>query len=72
MYAVDGSEPEHWGERVREPALQVVEALMNGTTPVLQPLNPPGTDQDNIEITSKFVKVDFQDTNEVRYLLIRV
>lgn len=62
MYAMDGSEPEHWGERVREPAMQVVEALLNGSTPVLQSLNPPGTDQDTTEITSKFVRVAFQDT----------
>ncbi|KAK4295066.1 hypothetical protein Pmani_032349 [Petrolisthes manimaculis] len=52
LYGVDGSEPEHWGERVREPALQVVEALLNDSIPALQPLNPPGTDLDNTEITN--------------------
>nr|XP_053651055.1 tRNA dimethylallyltransferase-like isoform X1 [Cherax quadricarinatus] len=39
VYALDGSDPSKWNEKVRDPAQAVVQALVDGTQPALEVAN---------------------------------
>lgn len=50
VYSLDGSDPSQWNERVRDPAVSVVQALLGGKQPQLQAANTPVDTQKLVEI----------------------
>lgn len=41
MYSLDATDPGQWDAKVRGPAEAVVQAMLEGRVPDLQPANPP-------------------------------
>ncbi|KAK7084290.1 tRNA dimethylallyltransferase, partial [Halocaridina rubra] len=36
VYTVDGTDPSHWSEKVKEPAINIIQAMMNGDQPTCE------------------------------------